>query len=101
MAITYIEIETEQLKRDTQELLENKQKAEKVLSEMTEEIEELNAMWSGQANLAFRTQFNKDVTLMRELLAKMQQLAECMDFASSEYAKCENEVKSLVDNIKV
>lgn len=101
MAITYIEVETEQLKRDTQELLENKQKAETVLNEMVGEIEALNAMWSGQANLAFRNQFNKDVILMKELLAKMQQLAECMDFASGEYAKCENEVKSLVDSIRI
>lgn len=101
MAITYIEIETEQLKRDTQELLENKQKAETVLNEMVGEIEELNAMWSGKANMAFRTQFNKDVELMKALLEKMQKLAGCMDFASAEYAKCENEVKSLVDSIRI
>lgn len=101
MAITYIEIETEQLKRDTQELLESKQKAETVLNEMVGEIEELNAMWSGQANLAFRNQFNKDVALMKELLMKIQNLAECMDFASTEYVKCESKVKSLVDSIRI
>lgn len=101
MGITYIEVETEQLRRDTQELLENKHRAETVLNEMVREIEALNAMWSGQANLAFRNQFNKDAALMKELLMKIQNLAECMDFASAEYVKCENEVKSLVDSIGI
>lgn len=101
MAITYIEIETDQLRRDTQELLDNKKYAEVVLNEMVQDIEELNIMWSGKANLAFRNQFAKDVRLMNELLDKMQKLAECMEFASGEYVRCENEVKSLVDSIKI
>lgn len=101
MAVQYIEIDTDQLKRDTQELLENKQYAEAVLNEMVQDIEELNTMWSGKANQAFRTQFGKDVELMRELLAKMDKLAECMEFAAGEYVRCENEVKTLVDSIKI
>lgn len=101
MAISYIEIDTDQLKRDTQELLENKQSAESVLNEMVQDIEELNTMWSGQANRAFRVQFSKDVQLMQELLEKMEKLAECMDFASAEYVRCEGEVKSMVDSIRI
>ena len=45
MAVQYIEIETDQLKRDTQELLENKQYAETVLNEMVQDIEELNRLF--------------------------------------------------------
>lgn len=101
MAVTYIEVETEQLKRDTQELLENRQKAENVLKEMVQEIEELNTMWSGKANRAFRIQFAADVAMMQELLEKMKKLAECMEYASTEYVRCENEVKTLVDSIKI
>lgn len=101
MAITYIEIETEQLNKDTQELLENKQRAESILNEMVQEIEELNTMWSGKANMAFRLQFSKDVEVMRGVLEKMQKLADCMEYASTEYVKCENEVKALVDSIKI
>ena len=101
MAITYIEIETDQLKRDTQELRENKQQVEAVLNEMVQEIEELNTMWSGRANMAFRNQFSKDVQLMQELLERMQKLGDCMEFAANEYIRCENEVKSLVDSIKI
>lgn len=101
MAVTYIEIETGQLKRDTQELSENRQRAETVLKEMVQEIEELNTMWSGKANRAFRIQFATDVALMQELLEKMKKLAECMEFASTEYDRCETEVRTLVDSIRI
>lgn len=101
MAVSYIEIDTEQLKRDTQELIENRNSAETALKEMIQEIEELNAMWSGKANRAFRVQFNNDVTLMYELLNKMDKLADCMEYAEREYVKCENEVRTMVDSIRI
>ena len=101
MAVSYIEIDTDQLKRDTQELIGSRRNAEAALNEMIQEIEELNAMWSGRANDAFRTQFANDVTMMNELLDKMKALAECMEFAAREYIKCEGEVKSMVDNIRI
>lgn len=101
MAVSYIEIDTEQLKRDTRELIDIRKNAESALNEMIQEIQELNAMWSGKANMAFRIQFGKDVTLMNELLDKMDKLADCMECAAREYVKCENEVKSMVDSIRI
>lgn len=101
MAVSYIEIDTEQLKRDTQELIENRNHAEAALKEMIQEIEELNTMWSGKANRAFRVQFTNDVTQMNELLDKMDKLADCMEYAEREYVKCENEVRSMVDSIRI
>lgn len=101
MAITYVEVETQQLKSDTNELLEKKKRAEDTLKELEEEISELNAMWSGKANRAFNRQFYKDVEYMNKLLGKMGKLAECMEFAANEYVRCENEVKAAVESIKV
>lgn len=101
MAISYIEVETEMLKKDAQELLEKKQNAETALKEMIGEVEELNAMWKGKANDAFRAQFGIDVMKMNALLERMKKLGECMEFAASEYVRCEGEVKSLVDSIKI
>lgn len=101
MSVNYIEIDTEQLKRDMQELLNGEKNAESALQEMVQEVNELNTMWSGKANRAFRVQFSKDIELMSELLEKIKRLAECMEFASTEYVKCEVEVKDLVDNIKI
>lgn len=101
MAVTYIEIDTEQLNRDIQELEQVTARAESSLEGMMNEIGELNAMWKGQANWAFRTQMGKDQSIMTELLNEMKRLAECMTFASQEYVRCENEVKSAVDSIRI
>ena len=101
MAISYIEIDTGQLNKDIGDLGESIKKAEKTLSDMVQEMEELNSMWQGQANLAFQAQFQNDNVLMQELLQEMLKLEECMRYASGEYVKCENEVKDMVDSIRI
>lgn len=101
MAINYIEIDTGQLNRDIEDLDESIVRAEKSLTAMVQEMEELNSMWQGKANAAFRAQFENDNIMMQELLKEMQKLEECMRYASTEYVKCENEVKSMVDSIKI
>lgn len=101
MAITYIEINTGQLNADIQELEQDTARARSSLEGMLSEIEELNGMWKGRANLAFRTQVGRDQVIMEELLSEMERLAECMTFASQEYVRCENEVKSAVDSIRI
>ena len=52
--ITYVEVDTERLNRDIQELNESLAKVQGSLVSMMEEIEEMNGMWTGRANLAFR-----------------------------------------------
>lgn len=101
MAITYIEIDTGQLNRDIEELEENITNANQSLTAMVQEMDELNSMWQGQANDAFRAQFANDNTMMQELLKEMQKLEECMRYASGEYVKCESEVKNMVDSIRI
>ena len=101
MAITYIEIDTELLQTDINELEENVKKAKKSLDGLSAELEELNTMWKGTANMAFRTQVNGDLSTMDNLLQEMSKLADCMTHAKSEYIKCENEVKSTVGDIRI
>lgn len=101
MAVNYIEIDTGQLDRDIRELRENIDRSAKEMESMVQEIEEMNAMWSGKANMAFRTQFANDVQKMQGLLEKLNKLAECMEYASAEYVKCEGEVRNMVDEIRI
>ena len=101
MAISYIEIDTGQLNKDIGDLDADIKRAEKTLTDMVQEMEELNSMWQGQANMAFRVQFQNDNVMMQELLEEMIKLEECMRYASSEYVKCENEVKDMVDSIRI
>ena len=101
MAITYIEIDTGLLKSDVEELVVNTRNARQSLENLRAELEELNTMWTGQASLAFHVQADKDCNLMEELLQEMDKLAECMTHAGREYVKCENQVKSAVENIRI
>lgn len=101
MAITYIEIDTELLQADINELEANVEKARKSLDSLNAELEELNTMWKGAANTAFRSQTNDDYNIMDNLLQEMSKLADCMTHAKSEYIKCEKEVKSAVSDIRI
>lgn len=101
MAITYIEIDTALLQSDIEELRTNTAAARRSLDALKAELEELNTMWSGKANMAFRIQANKDCNAMEGMLQKMDQLAESMTHAGKEYAVCENQVKSAVDDIRI
>lgn len=101
MAVTYIEVEPEILNKDAQEIAEKTKTAQAVLLGLVEEMEELNAMWSGRANEAFKLQFRSDVELVQQVLERINKLSECMSYASGEYKKCEFEVKTLVESIKI
>lgn len=101
MAITYIEVDTEQLKRDNQELIDNTAKARNSLNSLKEEMEEMNAMWSGKANLAFRMQIASDYRFLESILENMDKLSDSLNNAATEYVKCENEVISTINSINI
>lgn len=101
MSIQYIEIDTAQLNADIGELKANISKAKGSLESMKSELDQLNVMWTGKANMAFRSQVTKDYNLMTSMLATMEKLAECMENAKREYTRCEQSVKNTVNSIQI
>lgn len=101
MAVMYMEIDVSQLNSDIRSLKEGTEQAKKNLNSMLQEMEELNAMWQGRANQAFREQVEKDKAAIEKLLERLTYLSECMDYASGEYMRCENEVKDAVEAIRI
>lgn len=99
--ITYMEIDTSQLKADIRELEAGTAKVKNSLQGLKGEMEELNGMWKGQANMAFQRQVNLDCSLISGLLEKMDRLAGCMAYAANEYVRCEQEVKNVLDDIQI
>lgn len=99
--ITYMEIDTAQLNTDIREIEAGTARVRNSLQGLKDEMDELNAMWKGQANMAFRRQVNLDCSLMSVLLEKMDRLAGCMVYAVSEYVRCEQEVRDTVDSIRI
>ena len=101
MAVSYIEINTEQLQTDINAIREQTVRTKNGLDGMMGELEELNGMWQGRANEAFRRQTAKDREFMETMLGEMQKLAESMENARKEYIRCENEVISTVESIRI
>lgn len=99
--ITYMEIDTAQLNADIRELEAETARVRNSLQGLKEEMEELNAMWKGQANMAFRRQVTLDCSLISALLEKMDRLAGCMVYAANEYVRCEQEVRDTVGSIRI
>lgn len=101
MAVSYFEIDTQQLSTDVKTLEENTEKARQCLENVQESLTALNSTWEGKANLAFRIAFQNDYEFMEEILTRLDKLAECMTYAGKEYVRCESDVKSLVDSIQI
>lgn len=99
--ITYIEVDTNQLDQDVDELEVNIHAVQKTLKKLQEEFEELNAMWTGDANLAFRKQIASDMTALEEIIEEVKKIHKCMKHASKEYVKCEGDVSDLVKKIAI
>lgn len=101
MSIQYIEIDTKQLNADISGLEVNISSGKKNLESMKSELDALNAMWTGRANLAFRSQVANDCNLMASMLSEMEKLSECMENAKKEYIRCEQSVKNAVNGIQI
>lgn len=99
--ITYMEVDTARLNEDVRELERGTAKVRSSLQGLKGEMEELNGMWRGQANMAFRRQVNLDCSLISALLEKMDRLAGCMTYAANEYAWCEQEIKNALADIRI
>ena len=99
--INYVEVDTAQLNRDIQQLNEGVTRVQDSFAAMMDDLESLNSMWTGRANLAFRLQVSKDRELMEALISAAQHLTECMSYACGEYERCENAVKSAVEAIRI
>ncbi len=99
--MNYMEVDTSVLNSDIGTLGTHVSELRKRLTELQAEVTELSGMWSGRANQAFQKQFGNDVDFMNEVFSTVDQLIECMQFAKTEYDKCENEVGDLISSIRI
>lgn len=61
----------------------------------------LNNMWTGEAHDALMQRFGRDRNVVQEMLDYMKQILVDLNFANTEYVKCENTVAGIVDSIRV
>lgn len=99
MANKEIEIETNTLASDINELTSELEVAKKYIQTMASDMTELDAMWDGPANEVFMMQFDHDVQYAEEICGMLKNLIGCMEFAKKQYDSCESEVRSLIASI--
>ena len=61
----------------------------------------LNNMWTGEAHDALIERFERDRNTTQDMIDYIKQILGDLQFANSEYIKCENTVAGIVDSIRV
>ena len=64
-------------------------------------LEILNSMWEGAAQYIFINQTRIDETVLQGLINNLNNLIECMQYAKSEYERCNDEVNSKIAGIRL
>ncbi len=90
MAIKEIEQNTDRLSDDIIRLEEEKAVLEKSIDAMFDAVKNLDTMWDGPANEAFRAQFQTDYQTCLEMNKTLGILIEKLRKAKEEYDKCES-----------
>lgn len=92
---------TERMKTDITDYGTSVQKVDEALKNAYAAIEELNRTWSGPAHDALVAQFEADQLTMNDLLKDLRDYGSDLDNARNEYEKCEANVDSLINSMKV
>lgn len=94
-----IEVETNILQSDINELEEEIQAVRTLLETITSDMTQLDAMWDGPANEAFMMQYRADAEYTEEICKVLGKLKECMEYAKKQYDSCEAEISSMISSI--
>lgn len=101
MAVSKIKVNTITLKKDTDLISQALKDIKKKMTEMKNDVTQLNGMWEGDANKAFNKAFQDDITALELLCNGIQSIIDYESNAKKEYDSCENKVSSLIDSISV
>lgn len=100
MAISYIKTDSNQMADDIERINESIASVKSSMNELDSELEQLNAMWKGEANTAFKAQVRKDFDYMKQLVIGFEKFVDNMENAKRDYIKCENQVIDTVNGVR-
>ncbi len=96
-----ITVNTDTLKKDSQDITTKAENLRASLEEVYNEVKALDTMWDGPANTAFNLQFAKDYENFKKVCTTIENFAQDMNNAASEYERCESEIQSVIKALKV
>lgn len=96
-----IEISTDRLDADIRKMQENLDNLRNAKDQVYRCLEQLSTMWEGMAQFAFNAQTRVDHMVLMGLLGNLSNLIECMEYAKSEYIRCNEDVNSKIASIRL
>lgn len=99
--IEEVEIDIGQLSSDLDQLCQLRVKLKQNMGLMEESIKELNNTWEGAAHDEFIRGFDEDCKSINEMMTTLSQFLESLEYARNEYSKCDADIKSSVDAIRI
>lgn len=101
MAIEYFEIDSDRLRKDTNDLKQYLQILKKTHGELLEEMSKIGGAWEGHAKEAFQAQYNADCTNLLEICRLLEETISSMEDAAVQYDACDGRVRSIINAIKI
>lgn len=99
--ITNLEMETRRLQSDIDSLKGHLKAMSQTGEKMMTNINALSTMWEGTAKNAFTVQFQSDYETLKSMEDVISTLIESLEYAREQYDKCENNVASIINAIRV
>ena len=97
----YIRVTTENIGRDKESIQNELSGIERAVDGLYQEMQSLSQTWEGPAWQNFQSQVSSDIENMHAVCEKVSGFVSHMEYALKEYQKCEDQVQSLVDNIRI
>lgn len=96
-----IRINTKTLQNDTVSIQKYLKQVKKKIQDMQNDVEEMNQMWSGEANKSFNKTFNDDINAILAVCKSIEGIISYENTANTEYNNCENKVASMIASMNV
>lgn len=96
-----IAVNSNTLKNEVETMRKALQQLKTRIDESFTAIRELNDMWDGSASMTFLLEFAADHQELIKTCESIEALISSMDLSRLEYEKCEADVKSITDSLKI
>lgn len=97
----YIRVSTGNIKRDRESIQNERKGIEQSVEDLYQEMQSLAQTWEGPAWQSFQGQVASDIENMYAVCEMISGFLSHMEYAENEYQRCENQVGSLVDSIRI
>lgn len=97
---SYLSVDTDRLKGDVREAKADMDAIRESISRIFDEVNQLNGMWKGRANVAFTKTFKKDYARIKAIVKKINNDIDGIGRKNDELIRCENMVIDIASSLE-